>query len=113
MDVRESASFYLSFKPRTRAQVVKYLHERGFEAEEIEKTVRELEEYHYIDDLQFAVMFAEISLEKGRGENRIRRELAEKGVATDVIDAAFCDLEAEERIPTHMKRPLKSAEKLL
>ncbi len=109
MDVRETAYFYLGFKPRTRAQVVKYLNERGFEAEEIEETVRELEEYHYIDDFQFAVMFAEISLEKGRGEKRIRRELAEKGVVSNVIDAAFFDLKAEERMPDPYEQALEIA----
>ncbi len=107
MDVRESASYYLSFKPRTRAQVVKHLSEKGFDEEEIEQTVKELEEYHYIDDLQFAVMFAEMGFDKGRGEMRIRRELAEKGVSSDVADAAFYELKDEERIPDPYEKALE------
>lgn len=107
MDVRESASFYLGFKPRTRVQVVKYLERKGFTAKEIEETVKELEEYHYIDDHQFAVMFAEMNFEKGRGKERIRRELTEKGVEPDVIDEAFHELEVEERVPDPYEKAME------
>ena len=93
MDALAKAVNYLNIKPRTREQVEKYLKGKGFGADEIEKAVSELEEYNYIDDLNYAVMYFQLGFEKGRGVSRIRRELAEKGVDRETIDAAYYELE--------------------
>ena len=53
----------------------------------------ELEEYKYIDDFSYSVMYFRYGFEKGRGVMRIRRELSEKGVGSDVIDMAYEELE--------------------
>lgn len=92
-DIRTCAVNYLNVKPRTGSQVVKYLHGKGFEDDEIYETVKELEEYHYIDDLNYSIMYFQYGFEKGRGIARIKRELAEKGVASDMIEAAYEELE--------------------
>ena len=94
MDVRERAVSYLNIKPRTKVQVIKYLRSKGFEDEEIKEAVDELEEYHYIDDLNYSIMYFEYGFEKGRGLIRIKRELEEKGVPSDIIAAAYDELES-------------------
>lgn len=94
MDVRERAVSYLNIKPRTKVQVIKYLRSKGFEDEEIKEAVDELEEYHYIDDLNYSIMYFEYGFEKGRGLIRIKRELEEKGVPSDIIEAAYDELES-------------------
>lgn len=94
MDVRERAVSYLNIKPRTKVQVIKYLRSKGFEDEEIKEAVDELEEYHYIDDLNYSIMYFEYGFEKGRGLIRIKRELEEKGVSADIIEAAYDELES-------------------
>ena len=97
MDVREKAVSYLNSRPRTRQELIRHLKDKGFSENEILETVDELEQYHYIDDLAYSRMYFEYGFQKGRGRMRIRRELAEKGVAADVIEIAFEEL--EEHIP--------------
>lgn len=93
MSAREKAVYYLNMRPRTKVQVIKYLKEKGYEDEEIYEAVNELEEYHYIDDFRFSQMYFEYGFEKGRGISRIKRELSEKGVSSDVIEIAYDELE--------------------
>lgn len=93
MGVREKAAGYLDIKPRTKQQVLKYLRDKGFPEEEIQETVEELEEYHYIDDARYCRLYFEYGFEKGRGTGRIKRELAEKGVPSDVIEIVYEELD--------------------
>ncbi|MCI5535262.1 MAG: recombination regulator RecX [Clostridiales bacterium] len=93
MGVREKAVSYLNIKPRTKQQVIKYLRGKGFGEDEIHETLKELEEYHYIDDARYCRLYFEYGFEKGRGTDRIKRELAEKGVAHDVIEIVYEELD--------------------
>lgn len=101
MDIRENitekaaerAAAYINIKPRTAFQVRKYLREKGFDSDVIDDVVKQLAEYHYIDDMEYAMMYFRYGFEKGRGLVRIKRELAEKGVVADVIEMAYDELE--------------------
>lgn len=106
MDVREKAVSYLNSRPRTRQEVMWHLKDKGFSEEEILETVKELEEYHYIDDLAYSRMYFEYGFEKGRGRNRIRRELAEKGVSSEIIEIAYDEL---EEVPDEFEMALSIA----
>lgn len=106
MDVREKAVSYLNSRPRTRQEVMRHLKDKGFFEEEILETVKELEEYHYIDDLAYSRMYFEYGFEKGRGRNRIRRELAEKGVSSEIIEIAYDEL---EEVPDEFEMALSIA----
>lgn len=110
MDVREKAISYLNSRPRTRHEVMRHLKEKGFSEDEILETVTELEQYHYIDDLAYSRMFFEYGFEKGRGKARIRRELQEKGVASEVIEIAYDEL---EEIPDEFETALAIAESVV
>lgn len=94
MKTIDRAIAYLNVKPRTKAQVIRYLEGKGCKQTEINEAVAELEEYRYIDDLGYARSYFEIGFEKGRGERRIRYELREKGIRDDIIDAAFKELDS-------------------
>ena len=109
-DVRESAVRYLNVKPRTRRQVVQYLKRKGFDDGEIKETVDELEARRYINDLDYSIMYFEYGFEKGRGISRIKRELAEKGVPSDTISAAFDEL---DDIPDQYSEAQKIADRIL
>lgn len=89
----EKAASYINIKPRTRHQIVQYLKDKGFEEDVILQAVAELEEYHYIDDFDYCKQYFQYGFEKGRGLERIRRELTEKGVSSDVIQMAYDELE--------------------
>lgn len=90
---RDKAANYINIKPRTKKQVIRYLKDKGFDEAAITEAVRELEEYRYIDDEQYCRMYFEYGFDKGRGIARIKRELAEKGVASDVIQFVYEELE--------------------
>ena len=93
MDALERATTYLSRKPHTEKEVLDYLQRKGYEPDESTQAVSELKEYGYLNDLAYAKMFFEYGFEKGRGKDRISRELAAKGVARDVIEQAYSELE--------------------
>lgn len=101
MDIREKilekaaekAVSYINIKPRTAQQVKKYLKDKGYEEDVISEVVEQLKEYRYIDDMEFALLYFRYGFEKGRGVSRIRRELSEKGVSSEIIDIAYEELE--------------------
>ena len=89
----EKAAAYINIKPRTAYQVKTYLRGKGYEDDVIDQVIDQLKEYHYVDDFQYAEMYFRYGFEKGRGVSRIRRELCEKGVSSEVIDMAYEELE--------------------
>ncbi len=93
MDALEKATAYLSRKPHTEKEVQEYLQRKGYEPDESAQAVSELKEYGYLDDLAYAKLYFEYGYEKGRGKDRISRELAAKGVTRDVIEQAYGELD--------------------
>lgn len=93
MDALEKATAYLSRKPHTEKEVQEYLQRKGYEPDESAQAVSELKEYGYLDDLAYAKLYFEYGFEKGRGKDRISRELAAKGVTRDVIEQAYGELD--------------------
>ena len=93
MDALEKATAYLNIRPRTEKEVIDYLLRKGYEPDESESAASQLKQYGYIDDLAYAKLYFEYGFEKGRGRDRITRELASKGVDRDVIDQAYSELD--------------------
>lgn len=84
---RESALHFLSFRPRSIAEVQTFLLEKKTETEIIESIITSLSETKFLDDEQFAQWWAESRIRGGKsGPFRIRQELQRKGIAKDVID---------------------------
>lgn len=93
MNALDKAVSYLNIKPRTKAQVEAYLRKNEYNEDEIIHALSELEQYHYLDDLEYSRLYFEQGFEKGRGTARIRRELEEKGVSREIISDAYEMLE--------------------
>lgn len=110
VDIRQQAVNYLSTKPRTRLQVIRHLKGKGFAEEDIREAIAELEEYGYINDLEYCRMYFQYGFEKGRGSARIRHELAGKGVSSETIEAAYEEL---EDIPDEYEAAAAIAEAML
>lgn len=108
--VMDKAVSYVNIKPRTKLQVMQYLRDKGFSEDNIMETIKEMEKYHYIDDLQYAGMYFEYGFAKGRGAARIKRELSEKGVASEVIELAYDEL---EDVPDQLQMAMKIGESML
>jgi regulatory protein len=89
----------LNRRERTSAQIRSWLEQRGFEAEVVAEVVERLEEAGGLDDARFARLYAEDRRAlDGWGEERIRAALAERGVASWLIeDALVCEESDAER----------------
>jgi len=57
----------------------------------IETVIHECYEYNYLNDERFTESFIRSSNNKGYGTNRIKRDLQQKGIATEMIQRAFAD----------------------
>ena len=89
----ERASRYLAYKQRTRQELCRHLRDRGFSEEEITACADQLEEYNLLNDLEYSSLYIESMLQRGRGIERIRRELMAKGVDRNTIEDAIAQME--------------------
>ena len=106
----DRASRYLAYKPRTRKELCRYLKDHGVGTQEAEECADLLEEYHLLDDLEYARVYAESMLQRGRGLERIRRELAQKGISRNTIEDGLALL---EEMPDEDEAALEQAKDLL
>jgi regulatory protein len=87
---------YLSRRERTVDELRLYLERKGVPATAAEAAVRALLQAGYLDDARYALMFVHDKRElEGWGSERIRRELASRGIDSELIDGALADHETE------------------
>lgn len=98
MDVREAALRYLEHKMHTAMEVERRLKDKGFEAEEIEKTVDWLKEAGCVDDVSFGAEYLRYAFSKGRSINRAKLEMRDKGLSSDDIEKAIFAYEDEHEV---------------
>ena len=85
---------YLSYRPRSRSEVVTYLQKRELSEHQIETISHRLERAGLIDDEAFARFWVENRERfRPRGTRALRYELRGKGVSHEVIDRALKDLD--------------------
>jgi regulatory protein len=88
-DALEAALSALRRKERTATELAIWLEQRGHDPDRVQATIAELGEAGELDDERFARRYAEDKRElRGWGSERIRRALAERGVAPGLIDLA-------------------------
>jgi regulatory protein len=79
-------------RERSRAELVRWLGERGVAEPEVHETVAHLEEVGELDDARFARRYAEDKRElAGWGADRIRAALEARGLASAEIEAALAE----------------------
>lgn len=78
----------LAHNDRTRWELYDKLQRAGFEDEVIEDAIVYVESYHYIDDLRYAIRFAQIYCES-RSIQRIRQDLKKRHVPEEYIQIAL------------------------
>ena len=87
----------VSRKERTAAEVRAWLSERDAGLDDVEEIISRLEEALVIDDERFASEFTRDKREiSGWGRARIGSVLAERGISSEMIDAALADGEEGE-----------------
>jgi regulatory protein len=94
----EAAAAFLAARPRSIGETTRRLRHLGYPAGLVEDVVTRLVEVGYLDDDWFARTWVESrDRARPRGESALRRELAQKGVARQVVDEVMVErLDAAE-----------------
>lgn len=88
---------YLGFRPRSQAEVERYLREKAYSPEVIAQTLERLRQQQYVDDQAFAQFWLENRERfKPRGRQALRYELRQKGLDSNLIDEALTGLDEED-----------------
>ncbi len=93
----DRAMNYLSFRPRSREEVRRYLRKKETPAELIDSVLERLDRLDLVNDHTFASFWIE-SRERfnPKGAQAIKNELRMKGVKRDVVDEIVSDEQDEE-----------------
>lgn len=95
-DVKDKALKILTMRMHSEAELRNKLKIRGAKEEDIDKTIDFLKECGFINDHDFAHMYAqELSENKKYGKNRIKSELHKKGINSDIISEITDNMESD------------------
>ena len=83
----------LSTRMRTEKEIADYLKDLEFTEEAIAEALAELSDYGYINDKKYAFEYFKYARRKGWAMQRIRHELAVKGIGSDVIEEVKDEIE--------------------
>ncbi len=101
----------LGVRRRSVFEIRKRLEEKGCVENIIDKTIKELFEYKYLNDEEFAEAYINDKINfNPRGSFLIKKELREKGIAENIIDEKIKELLSEEK---EIKLAEKAARKKL
>ena len=94
---RNTAYRYLTYRPRSRAEMIQKLHDREFNEAIIEAVLVDLERLGYVNDRQFANQLTRSRIRlRGFGRRRIEQELRNKGVDREIIREIFAEVFVDE-----------------
>jgi len=89
---------YLSFRPRSREEVRRYLRRKETPPEIIEAALARLDRLDYVNDRAFASFWVENREQfNPRGAHALKNELRMKGVERELVDELVSDEGDEER----------------
>jgi regulatory protein len=83
----------LQKKNFAEGELIRKLSEGGYPEEVIDTAVSYVKSYGYIDDVRYASDYIRYHSSQGRGKNRIRMELMQKGVSDADIEKAWSETE--------------------
>lgn len=84
--VRECAMDLLAQREHTATELQRKLRIKGFAVDEIAEVIAQLQAQDLQSDARFAQAFVQSRLRHGHGPRRIAMELAQRGVAGELID---------------------------
>lgn len=83
---------YLSFRPRSQAEVRRHLLHKSIAPEIVETVLERLRQLEYIDDRAFASFWVENREQfKPRGSQGLRSELRMKGIEREIVEEVVSD----------------------
>ncbi len=90
---------YLSFRPRSEAEVRRKLLEKGFDQPLVEQIIEHLKAERWLGDSEFARLWTENRTTfRPRSRRLLRYELRQKGVSEDHIEEALNPLAEESEL---------------
>ena len=93
----DKAVRYLSYRPRSTAEVRRALEEAEFPPEAVEAALARLAGQGYLDDAAFAAYWVENRQRfRPKGEQALRQELRRAGVDKEIIDESLDGLDSSE-----------------
>lgn len=94
---RNTAYRFLTYRPRSRAELEAKLRERGFEEAVLEIVLADLMRLGYVNDRQFANQWTLSRTRlRGFGRRRIEQELKNKGIDRELIREVFAEVFVDE-----------------
>lgn len=103
IQAREYALRLAAGPPRSEQQFRDKLRARGYSSASQEAALEILRTYSYVDDQAYAEQYAAELFQK-YGRWTVRRKLAERGIAADVIDRVTAGIDAGDALMAHLKR---------
>ena len=92
----ERALNYLSYRPRSEAEVRRNLHKKDVEERAIDAVIERLTRAGLVDDREFARYWVNNRARfNPRGLQGLRYELRQRGVTRDIIDAALSEFDVQ------------------
>ena len=92
----DRAVHFLSYRPRSRAEVERYLRGKGIADDAAADVIVRLEQAKYLDDEDFARFWLENRERfRPRGQRALRYELRQKGVSDAIIARVLDDVDDE------------------
>ena len=96
-DAYNRALHFLSYRPRSRAEIENYLEKRGVNEHQIAKITGRLERAGLLDDEAFAQYWVENRERfRPRGLRALRYELRNKGIDDGIIERALASVDVAE-----------------
>ena len=96
---RDKALNFISFRPRSRKEVVQYLNKRHVDENLLEVLIGQLTEKKFIDDVAFAQWFVEQRDQfRPKGKKVLELELKSKGISTEIIKEVLKDKDEENEL---------------
>lgn len=89
---RERALRVLGYRDRSQAELTRKLTDHGYDQDLVASLVERFVELGLVDDARFASLWARTRKSSGMGPQRIRRELAERGVSKELAESAVSDI---------------------
>jgi len=96
-DALDAAYHYISYRPRSEAEIRQWLHRRGFAEEVARKTLAKLSEQNLSDDFAFAQFWKDNRLSfRPKSKRLIEKELRDKKVSAEIIEEVTQDMDDEQ-----------------
>jgi regulatory protein len=93
---KDRALLLLSVRWRSRQELRRRLRMAGFDEDEVDRALEDLEQVGLVEDRRFADELVRDQARRLSGNRAIRSNLLQKGVAREIVDAALEEADGED-----------------